>query len=161
MSMNRVISPRRPPLATVWLAVPGGGALAGCIGVFFGLSTTVPELIHSPVAEGGTGSVGLTLIAFFVGFFVGDIFGSLGGLLLAASVTALWLLRFRTWTVAVVSGSIVAVATVVFTVTFFESGWRDLQTLSVASLGATLAFGGAILLAWAGEVRAGNEPGCR
>jgi hypothetical protein len=155
--VSGAVGRRRPPLGTAFWVIPAGGFVALRIAVGYVALMLLPRVVFDPSTNGGSGSVDYLIIALMIGAAIGSTIGALAGLVLAAVTMAGWLCRLPEGAIAT-CGSIVVVV-----IGFWAStAWlpRELWDLSVVTLalyGCVHGIGGAILLAWAGEVRSGRR----
>lgn len=157
-SVSRAAGRRRPPLGTVFSAIPAGGFVALRIAIGYVLLMLLPAVIFDPSISGGTGSVDYLIIALIIGSAIGSVIGALAGLALAAITALCWMFRLPYRAVAATGLVVVGFAGFWASTAWLPLELWDVSVVALGLYGAVQGAGGAILLAWAGEVRAGNLP---
>ncbi|GAA2224112.1 hypothetical protein N1031_00555 [Herbiconiux moechotypicola] len=141
----------RPPLTTALLALPAGGLATALLAIAFAIVVYGSDAVLDPASEGGTGSAGLVLYAAFWAMVLGSLIGVGLGMAVAIVAVVSWGLRAPRWVVASACGVVVTVLAFVLV----PESLTHAQSFTLAALGSAHGIAGAILLAWAGEARAG------
>jgi hypothetical protein len=143
------------PSARLLVLIAAGLQCGAVTGAITSLVVTVPELLLDPSYQGGTGSVGLTLVGLILGAILGAVVGVIVGCVGCAAVALAGAVRAPLAVVAAIGAVASGAAAVAITLGFASQTATghpgaapvplDASTVTIAAAGALLAAGGTVL----------------